>query len=75
MLGAKRLAELLGEKGGKVILLRYQVGSASTENREKGFLDEISKHKNVELISTDQYAGAVIVVAVTVDRLRQRRRD
>ena len=65
VLGARRLAELLGEKGGKVILLRYQVGSASTENREKGFLDEIAKHKNVELISTNQYAGATVETAMT----------
>ncbi len=65
VLGAKRLAELLGANGGKVILLRYQVGSASTENREKGFLDEISKHKNVQLVSTDQYAGATVETAMT----------
>jgi ribose transport system substrate-binding protein len=65
MLGAQRLAELLGDKGGKVILLRYQVGSASTENREKGFLDEIAKHKNLELISSDQYAGATVETAMT----------
>ncbi len=38
---------------------------ASTENREKGFLDEISKHKNVELVSTDQYAGATVETAMT----------
>jgi len=65
VLGARRLAELLGEKGGKAILLRYQVGSASTENREKGFLDEIAKHKNIELISSDQYAGATVETAMT----------
>lgn len=65
MLGAQRIAELLGEKGGKVILLRYQVGSASTENREKGFLDELAKHKNLELVSSDQYAGATVETAMT----------
>jgi len=31
------MAKLLNEKG-NVILLRYAVGSASTEEREKGFL-------------------------------------
>ncbi len=52
------LGKLLGGKG-NVILLRYQVGSASTEQREKGFLDAIkSKYPQIELISTDQYAGA-----------------
>jgi len=65
VLGARRLAELLGEKGGKVILLRYQVGSASTENREKGFLAEIAKYKNIEVISSDQYAGATVETAMT----------
>ena len=58
MLGADRLGEVLGGKG-KVILLRYAEGSASTEEREAGFLQEMKqKFPNIELISTDQYAGA-----------------
>src|SRR5437660_805262 len=58
MLGADRLGEVLGGKG-KVILLRYAEGSASTEEREAGFLQEMKqKYPNIELISTDQYAGA-----------------
>src|SRR5689334_6837934 len=58
VLGADRLGELLGGKG-KVILLRYAEGSASTEEREAGFLQEMkAKFPNVELISTDQYGGA-----------------
>jgi ribose transport system substrate-binding protein len=56
-LGARRLAEVLGNKG-KVILLRYAEGSASTENREAGFLEEIAKHGDIEIISSNQYAGA-----------------
>src|SRR5436853_1473451 len=57
-LGADRLGELLGGKG-KVILLRYAEGSASTQEREDGFLQEMKqKYPNIELISTDQYAGA-----------------
>jgi ribose transport system substrate-binding protein len=36
-LGGRHLAKLLGGKG-KVVLLRYQTGSASTEAREDGFL-------------------------------------
>lgn len=52
------LGTLLAGKG-NVILLRYAVGSASTEARENGFLDVLkSKHPNINLISTDQYAGA-----------------
>src|SRR5437667_9852902 len=58
MLAADRLGELLSGKG-KVILLRYAEGSASTQDREDGFLQEIKqKYPNIELISTDQYAGA-----------------
>lgn len=58
MLGADRLGTLLGGKG-KVILLRYAEGSASTEEREAGFLDEMkTKFPNIELISTNQHAGA-----------------
>lgn len=58
VLGAERLASLLGGKG-NVILLRYAVGSASTEARENGFLDTIkSKYPNIKIISADQYAGA-----------------
>jgi len=63
-LGAKRLAEALGDAG-KVILLRYQVGSASTENREKGFLDEIAKHTKIQIVSSNQYAGATVETALT----------
>ena len=56
-MGAEHLAKLLGGKG-NVILLRYAVGSASTEAREAGFLDTIKKHPDIKLISADQYAGA-----------------
>lgn len=57
MLAGDRIGELLGGKG-KVLMLRYQEGSASTEQREEGFLKEIrSKYPGVELISSDQHAG------------------
>lgn len=57
-LAADRLGELLGGTG-KAFLLRYQVGSASTEDREAGFLKEMQeKFPDIELVSTDQYAGA-----------------
>jgi ribose transport system substrate-binding protein len=57
-MAAERLGELLGGKG-KVIMLRYLEGSASTTDREEGFLEVMrSKFPNIELISTDQYAGA-----------------
>ena len=64
VLGAKRLAEVVGDRG-KVVLLRYQVGSASTEDREKGFLDEMARHPNITVVSSDQYAGPTLETAMT----------
>ena len=56
-LAADRIGELLGGKG-KVLLLRYAEGSASTEARERGFLEQLrAKHPGVQVISSDQYAG------------------
>jgi len=57
MLAAERLGQLLNGKG-KVLMLRYQEGSASTQDREDGFLEQIKKYPDIQLISTDQYAGA-----------------
>jgi ribose transport system substrate-binding protein len=57
-LAADRLGQLLNGKG-KVLLLRYAEGSASTTEREEGFISQIkAKFPGIELISTDQYAGA-----------------
>ena len=50
------LAELMGGKG-QAILLRYAVGSASTEQREAGFLNALQAWPEIRLISSDQYAG------------------
>jgi len=48
---------LLGGKG-KVLMLRYQEGSASTQQREAGFVNELkAKYPGIELISSEQYAG------------------
>jgi ribose transport system substrate-binding protein len=52
------LGKLLEGKG-KVILLRYAVGSASTEAREAGFLEALkANYPEIELLSSDQYSGA-----------------
>jgi ribose transport system substrate-binding protein len=57
-LAADELGRLL-EGRGKVIMLRYQIGSASTEAREQGFLDTIArKYPDIQLLSTDQHSGA-----------------
>jgi ribose transport system substrate-binding protein len=54
----KRLAELLGGKG-KVVMLRYQVGSASTEAREAGFL-AAARAAGLEVLVDNRYAGATV---------------
>jgi len=57
-LAGERMGQLLNGKG-KVLLLRYQEGSASTQEREDGFVEELkAKYPGIELISSDQYAGA-----------------
>ncbi len=62
--GGERLAQLLGGKG-RVILLRYAVGSASTEAREAGFLEALKAFPDITLISDDQHAGATRETALT----------
>ena len=57
-LAADRMGELLHGKG-KVLLLRYEEGSASTEAREQGFVERLKQaYPGMELISSNQYAGA-----------------
>jgi ribose transport system substrate-binding protein len=51
------LASML-PNGGKVVMLRYEEGSASTNDREDGFLEAVAAHKNLEVLSSNQYAGA-----------------
>ena len=48
-----------GESSGPgVILMRYNPGSESTEQREQGFLDTLAKEfPQVKVLSSDQYAG------------------
>src|SRR5438876_49573 len=56
-LAADEMGRLLNGKG-KVLVLRYQEGVFSTEQREKGFLDKMKNYPGVQLISSNQYAGA-----------------
>jgi ribose transport system substrate-binding protein len=56
-LAAKHLAGLIEAKG-NVMMMRYNEGSASTSNREQGFLDGMKEHApDAPLVSTDQYGG------------------
>jgi len=56
-MAGEHLASLLGGKG-PVIMLRLQEGSASTTQREQGFLDAIAAHPGITVVSSNQYAGA-----------------
>jgi ribose transport system substrate-binding protein len=56
-IAGEALANLLAN-GGKVVMLRYAEGSASTNEREDGFLEAIGPHKNIEVLSANQYGGA-----------------
>src|ERR1051325_9940144 len=68
VLGAEYLGKLLNGKG-NVILLRYAIGSAATEERESGFLDTLKeKFPNLKLISSDQYGGATRETAYSVSQ-------
>ncbi len=63
VMGAEELGRLLGGKG-KALMLRYAVGSASTTEREAGFLDTLrARFPGIEVVSENQYAGNAIDTA------------
>jgi ribose transport system substrate-binding protein len=64
---AKRIIELLkGKEHPKVLMIRYQTGSESTEQREAGFRDTIRKVASIELIVPEDEAGATVESAQQV---------
>ncbi|AOS44285.1 D-ribose-binding periplasmic protein precursor [Lacunisphaera limnophila] len=74
-IGGTELVRLLGGKG-KVVLLRYAEGSASTAEREAGFLSVIKQHPGITLIVENRYAGATISSAQDaamnlIDKIRE----
>lgn len=67
-LAADRLNEVLGGAG-RIIMLRYQEGSASTHNREEGFLARIREvAPGMTILTDNQYAGATIEKALQVSQ-------
>ena len=54
--GGRMAQRLKGE--GRIVMLRYQEGSASTMKREQGFLDALTAHEGIEVVSSGQYGGA-----------------
>lgn len=74
-MAAEELIRLLDGKG-KVVLLRAQEGTASTTAREEGFLEEIRKHPDIQMLVDNRYAGATAAEAQTtamnlMDKIRQ----
>ncbi|MCF3648939.1 substrate-binding domain-containing protein [Synoicihabitans lomoniglobus] len=74
-LGGEELARLINGKG-KVVLLRYAEGSASTMAREAGFLAVMARHPGIEIIVDNRYAGPTISTAQDaamnlLDKLRE----
>jgi ribose transport system substrate-binding protein len=70
-----QLAKVVGGKG-KVVLLRYVEGSASTAEREAGFLDSMKKNPDISMLVDNRYGGASISEAQKtaqnmLDQLRQ----
>jgi ribose transport system substrate-binding protein len=61
-MAADELARRMGDKG-NVLVLRYLEGSASTGNRERGFLEAIAKHRDIHVVSDNQYGGATTETA------------
>ncbi len=62
-LAAREIGKRLAGKG-NVILLRYNVGSQSTEQRERGFLETLAKEfPDVVVLSDDQYSGTTALQA------------
>ena len=65
-MAGEELAKLLGGKG-NVVMLRYAVNSASTEDREAGFLDAMKKFPNIKIVSGDQYGSPTSATPGTPD--------
>ena len=55
-LAGEAMAKELGGKG-NVIMLRYNKGSESTQQREDGFLETLAAFPDIKILSSDQYAG------------------
>lgn len=75
-LAADALGKALDGRG-KILVLRYQEGSASTELRESGFLEQMRRaFPGIEIVSDDQYGGATMDSAMlTAEPLLARFKD
>jgi ribose transport system substrate-binding protein len=74
-MGGEEMVRLLEGKG-NVIVLRYMEGSASTTEREEGFLEVIAKHPEMHVLLSNRFAGATMGEAKDsalniIDKLRE----
>jgi len=74
-LGAEELVRLLGGKG-KIVLLRYSEGSASTSEREAGFVEIVRQHPGITITVENRYAGPTVSTAQDaamnlIDKIRE----
>jgi len=63
-LAGQRMGKLLDNKG-KIMVLRYQEGSASTTNREDGFIAAVKAIDGLDVVSDNQYGGATTESALS----------
>jgi ribose transport system substrate-binding protein len=61
-LAGEHMTKLLGGKG-RLVMLRYQEGSASTMERENGFLSAFKDTPGFQIVSANQYGGATAETA------------
>lgn len=70
VLAAQTLARLTGGKPGSVLALNTKAGTSTTDERAKGFEEEISKHPNLRLLPTqytdNEPATAAQIVSATL---------
>jgi len=74
-MAGQELLRILGGKG-KVVLLRYNVGSASTDERESGFLEVMRSAPGITMLVDNRYGGATVGEAKNeamrlIDQLKQ----
>ncbi len=64
--GGRKAGEYLASRlqgKGRVAMLRYAEGSASTMQREQGFMEAIGAEPGLEVVSANQYGGATTETA------------
>ncbi len=74
---ARRMIELMkGKDHARVLMIRYQAGSESTEQREKGFRETIKGAPGIDYVEAPDEAGATVDSAQKVaERLLSDRKD